>query len=399
MGAPLEGVRVLDLTQNLPGPFCTLVLADLGADVVKVEPPGGDPMRRFPPFVGSVSAGHLTVNRDKRSVVVDLKAPGGRGVLLRLARGADVLVEGFRPGTLDRLGVGHAALRAANPRLVVCAITGHGQDGPRAGVAGHDLNYLADAGVLGLAGRAGHDGPPAPLPVQVADLAAGGLFAAVGVLAALAGRERSGEGTVVDTSMTDGAMALLSIHLGGLLAGGPEPRRGEGFLAGGAAWYDVYACADGGEIALGAVEPKFFARACALLGVPELAARQFDSEPGAQDDVRARLAAVFATRPRDAWAALLDGQDTCASPVLGVAEAVDRRRDELAARGMLVTVDVPGHGPVPTLGTPLRLAGHARPSGRPPAELGADTDAVLAEHGFAAGEVAALRAAGAVAGP
>ena len=390
MAGPLEDVLVLDLTQNLPGPFCTLLLADLGATVVKIEPPGGDPMRAFPPQVGGASAGHATVNRNKLSVVLDLKLAAGAAALRRMAAAADVMVEGFRPGTLERLGLDPAELTAANPRLVVCRITGYGQDGPYATRAGHDLNYLAYAGVLGLMGRVADDRPVVPA-VQIADLAAGGLMAAVGILAGLAGRERTGRGTVVDASMTDGAASLLGIHLAAALAECRQ-ERGRGPLSGGAAWYDVYRCADGRFVALGAVEPKFFARTCELLGAPDLADRQFD--PAAQDDLRERLAARFATRTRDEWAAVLSAEETCVAPVLTPEEAA--ADPQLAHRGVIIDVPLPGGGVARVPGTPLRLAGYDRPPPAAPPEMGADADAALPRFGFTPAEIADLRDSGAI---
>jgi alpha-methylacyl-CoA racemase len=252
---PLEGVRVLDLTRLLPGPFASLVLADLGATVDKVEDPhGGDYLRHMPPAMGDANGAFQLLNRGKRSVVLDLKHAQGRAALLDAVASYDVLFEQFRPGVLDRLGLGHATLRARNPRLVVCALTGYGQSGPLAPRAGHDLNYLARAGILGATGPTA--GPPQVPGFQLADVS-GGLWSVIGILAALARRERTGEGEVVDIAMCDATVLFAATSFGGALAGHPGGR-GDEILTGGIAPYCTYATQDGGAIALGSLEPKFW---------------------------------------------------------------------------------------------------------------------------------------------
>jgi alpha-methylacyl-CoA racemase len=394
----LEGLRVLDLSRLLPGGFCSLLLADLGADVIKVEDTGmGDYLRWAEPrYEGAdPSAGSalfLSLNRGKRSVRIDLKTDGGREVLLRLARGADVLLESFRPGVLDRLGVGYERLREENPRLVYCAITGYGQDGPFAARAGHDTNYLARIGMLGLGGEP--DGPPLQAPAQVADLGGGALMAAFGILAALRERDRSGEGQLVDVSMADGALSWLAMVAARHFADGAVPRRGGLELAGGLLCYRPYRCADG-WVALGALEPKFWRAWCVGVGREDLIERQF--EPVGSEAHR-EVEAVFATRDRAAWEAFNDEHDCCLEPVLELDEALES--ELVRARAMVVEVDQPGAGPVRLLGAPVKLsrtpADPARAGG--PA-LGADTHAVLAEAGYEPERIRALEAAGAVAGP
>ena len=273
MTGALAGLRVLDLSRLLPGGFCSLLLADMGADVVKVEDTAaGDYLRWAEPRHEGADptaggAMFLALNRGKRSLRIDLKTPQGVDVLLRLARDADVLLESFRPGVLDRLGAGHARLREENPRLVVCAITGYGQDGPFAGRAGHDIDYLARAGLLGLTGAA--DGPPVQAAGQIADVGGGALMAAFGILAALRERDRSGEGQVVDVSMTDGALSWLAMDAARVLAGAAPPARGRQELAGGLLCYRPYRCADG-WVALGALEPKFWRAWCEGVGREDL---------------------------------------------------------------------------------------------------------------------------------
>jgi alpha-methylacyl-CoA racemase len=383
---PLAGVRVLDLSRLLPGPYATLVLADLGAEVVKVEEPrGGDYLRWIPPLAGAQSGAFHALNRNKRSLALDLKAEGGAAVLRRLARSFDVLVESFRPGVLERLGVGREALRAENPRLVTCAITGYGQDGPYRDLAGHDLNYCAIAGALAVNGPA-----EAPLPYGVppADVAGGAWVAVAGILAALHRRATTGEGGFVDVSMTEGVLGMLAMPLGMAWARGTPLRRAE-LLSGAAACYRTYRTQDGRFMALGALEPHFFRRFCEAVGRPELAERQLDQ--GGRGPVE-ELEALFLTRTRDAWARLGREHDVCLTPVL---EGDEPSQDpQLRTRQLFGEVANPWEGQtLPTLATPVRVDG-ARVPLRPAPALGADTDAVLAEAGFTGREIAALRERG-----
>lgn len=389
MALPLAGVRILDLTRLLPGPYATLVLADLGADVVKVEDPqGGDWLRWMPPLAGEQSGAFHALNRNKRSLALDLRRPEGVEAFLRLAARADAVVESFRPGVLDRLGVGYEALRARAPGLVLCSISGYGQDGPYAARAGHDLDYCAVSGVLAANGP---PDAPRPLGVQVADVAGGAWPAVAGILAALLRRAATGEGAHVDVSMTEGALALLAMPLGMAWARGAPLARGRELLDGGAACYGVYRTRDGRFVALAALEPPFFAAFCDAVGRPELAARQWD-EGGA--GLRAELEAIFASRARDEWAAFAAAHDACVAPVL---EGDEPRADpQLAARGAFVEVDTPWEGrALPAVASPVRLRGEAAPR-RPAPRLGEHGEAVLAEAGFSPAEIAALRAAGAL---
>jgi alpha-methylacyl-CoA racemase len=380
----LAGLRVLDLSRLLPGGFCSLLLADFGADVIKVEDMGmGDYVRADEPSF-------LALNRGKRSIRLDLKHEAGRDAFLRLTRTADVVLESFRPGVMDRLGVGYERLREENTGLVYCAITGYGQDGPFAARAGHDMNYLARAGLLGLTGEP--DGPPVQAAGQIADIGGGALMAAFGILAALRARDRSGEGQLVDVSMTDGALSWLAMVAARHFADGAVPRRGGTELAGGLICYRPYRCADG-WVTLGALEPKFWQAWCAGVGREDLAKCQFDP---VGSDTHHEVEAVFAQRTRDEWEAFGDEHDCCLEPVLALDEAL--RSELVRAREMVISVDQPGAGPVRLLGTPVKLsrtpADPARAGG--PA-IGADTDPVLAEVGYGPQEIGALREAGAVA--
>jgi len=391
MTGPLDGIRVLDLSRLLPGGYCSLLLADYGAEVLKVEDTGlGDYIRWAPPRYEGVepsaaSAPFLALNRGKRSLRLNLKAREGREVLLRLVSSHDVLIESFRPGVLDRLGAGYERLREANPRLVYCAISGYGQSGPDRDRPGHDLDYLARAGLLGLTGV--RDGPPIPPAGQIADLGGGALMAAFGILAALHEREHSGEGQLVDVSMTRGAQSWLALVAARFLAGGGVPRRGELELAGGLACYRPYACADG-WVALGALEPKFWDALCRGLGREDLLERHMDAS------VAGELEAIFATRTRAQWTAFEEEHRCCLEPVLDLDEALARVPESV------VEVDQPGaRGPVRLLGPPVGLSRTPPDGTRPGPALGADTDAVLAELGYRPEEVERLKAAGAVAGP
>ena len=386
---PLTGVRVLDLTRLLPGGYCTLLLTDLGADVVKVEEPGrGDYLRWMPPFVDGEGAMNRAMNRGKRSVVLDLKHPDGPGVLGRLAALFDVLVESFRPGVLDRLGLGHETLRREHPHLVTCAITGYGQDGPYRDRVGHDLTYLGYGGVLGLTGEA--DGPPVVPAVQIGDLG-GGATAALGIAAALLERSRTGRGRFVDVSMLDGVVSWLMIHAGAYLATGEEPERGRMPLSGGSACYGVYRAADGRNLTVAAIEPRFWSALCSALGMPELAGEQF-APPDRQREIADRLQQAFATRSRDEWLAALEPLEACVGPVNTIGEALGD--PQVRHRGMVAEVDDRAVGPA----SPVRFDGASAIASRPAPGLGEHTAEVLAEAGFSDREVAGLLARGAVAG-
>jgi alpha-methylacyl-CoA racemase len=398
MSLPLEGVRVLDLSRLLPGPFCSLLLADFGADVLKVEDTAmGDYLRWSPPMVEGVedsaaSAMFLALNRNKRSVRVNLKDARGREVLFALVRSSDVVLESFRPGVLDRLGCGYAALREVNPAIVYCAISGYGQDSPLRERSGHDLNYLALAGLLGLTGDA--DGAPVQPAGQIADLGGGALMAAFGILAALRERDRSGEGQLVDISMTDGTLSWLAMVAARFLAEGVVPRRGGLELGGALACYRPYRCADG-WITIGALEPKFWASFCHGVGREDLVGGQFDP-PGS--DTHRAVEAVVAARTRDEWAAFAAEHDCCLEPVLDLDQVL--ASDHAAARGMVVELDQPGAAaPVRQLGVPVKLSRTpGEPGRRPGPSLGEHTEEVLLELGYGSEEIRALFEAGAVAG-
>jgi crotonobetainyl-CoA:carnitine CoA-transferase CaiB-like acyl-CoA transferase len=323
----LAGIRVLDLTRLLPGAYCTQVLADMGADVIKIEEPGrGDYMRWMPPLVDGQSVLFAALNRGKRSVVLDLKTERGRDALLRLVDTSAVLLEGNRPGVMDRLGLGWDVLHARNKRLVMCSITGYGQNGPYAQRAGHDLNYMAISGALALNGP--RDGAPIPLSVQVADVGGGALQAAVGILGAVVAVGRGAVGTWIDVSMTDGAIGFMTLVFAARGAG-ERIGRSDQRLAGRYPCYRVYACKDGGFYSVGALEPKFWNALCAALGRPDLVEQQYSESI----DVQRTVEEIFGTRTRDEWREVLSGVDACCEPVLDVDEVATH--PQVAARGVL----------------------------------------------------------------
>ncbi len=397
MSPPLEGIRVLDLSRLLPGGFCSLLLADFGAEVLKVEDTGmGDYVRWSPPFHegaddSAKSALYLSLNRGKRSIRLNLKEERGREVLLKLVREYDVVLESFRPGVLDRLGVGYERMKQENPRLVYCAITGYGQTGPYTQRAGHDMNYLGLVGLLGLSGERG--GPPVQAAGQIADLGGGALMAAFGILAALRERERSGEGQLVDVSMSDGALSWLALVAGRYLCDGVTPHRGDLELAGAILCYRPYACADG-YVTLGALEPKFWQAWCRGVGREDLIEKQFE-RPGS--DAHAEVERVFLERTREEWTAFAAEHDCCLEPVLDLDEALDS--ELVRARGMVAEIEQPGgERPVRQLGVPVKLSRTpGAPAGPGPA-LGEHTREVLSSLGYSEDDIAALLESGAAAG-
>ncbi|MGA2931594.1 MAG: CaiB/BaiF CoA-transferase family protein [Acidimicrobiales bacterium] len=368
---PLAGVTVLDLSTVGPAARCTRLLSDYGAQVVKVGPvPSADASPIEPQFFAY--SGH----RGMRRALVDLKHGDGKEAFLSLAAVADVVVESFRPGVVDRLGIGYDAVSARNPGIVYCSTSGYGQDGPHAQWAGHDVDYLAVGGYLAMS-TPGADGAP-PLPgATVADAAAGGMQAALAITAALAGRATTGEGTYLDVSVAEGVLWLMSLLIDEQLALGTDPRPGHDVLSGRYACYATYGTADGKWVAVGAIEAKFFANLCAALGCPELAGAQLDDD--AQPAIRAAFAAAFATRTRDEWVEALASADTCVAPALEISEVA--AHPQFAARGVVTDATHPTEGTFSQL-APL-LAGMPRPDA--PAPLPdmtlTDTEHLLKEAG------------------
>jgi alpha-methylacyl-CoA racemase len=416
MSLPLSGIRVLDLSRLLPGGFCSLLLADFGADVLKVEDTGaGDYIRWAPPYYegaqdSAKSAMFLSLNRNKRSIRIDLKSEAGREVLLALVREYDVVLESFRPGVLDRLGVGYERMREVNPGIVYCAISGYGQTGPKRDASGHDMNYLGLIGLLGLTGEKG--GAPIQSAGQIADLGGGALMAAFGILAALrerdggpdnsgsqssssAQRSGSGLGQLVDVSMADGALSWLAMVAGQYFADGVIPRRGEQMLAGSIVCYRPYECVDG-WVSLGALEPKFWQAWCRGVGREDLIEKQFE-KPGSE--AHAQVIEVFKDRTRAQWQQFATEHDCCLEPVLELDEAL--ASELVQQREMVVTLDQPGvKDGVRQLGIPVKLDRTPGEHNRIPGPtLGEHTEDVLRAAGYTDERIAELLSQGAVAGP
>jgi alpha-methylacyl-CoA racemase len=376
---PLKGLRIIELAGIGPGPFCAMLLADMGADVVRVD-------RTEASDLGVPMDKRFDINgRNRRSVALDLKSPAGREAVKRLVARADVLIEGFRPGVAERLGLGPADCHAVNPRLVYGRMTGFGQSGPMSQAAGHDLNYIALTGALHAIGPAG--GKPVPPLNLVGDYGGGALYLAMGLLAALHERTQSGRGQVVDAAMVDGAASLASIFYGMTASGRWSSKRGDNLLDGGAPFYDTYETADGKYVSIGALEPKFFAEMAGRIGLDaRFVEGQYDRK--LWPEMRAEMTRLLRSNTRDEWCKGLEGSDACFAPVLSIEEAP--RHAHAQARGAFIEVGgVVQPGPAPRF--------DRTPSGtvKPAPAAGAHTDAVLAEAGFSAEEIAALHQAGA----
>lgn len=375
MAPPIRNVKMLDLSRQLPGPFCSMLLADLGVDVLVVASP-----------TDAMGLGIPIVQRNKRSMTLNLKSPEGKQIFDRLARGADIILEGFRPGVTDRLGIDYSNMSKLNPRLIYCSISGYGQDGPYRDKVGHDINYLGYAGVLGMSGAA--NGSPAIMPVQVADIGGGGLMAAVGILAALVAREHTGRGQFVDISMMDGSVAWNVFHTLMYLVTGQEPQRGHSRLTGHNPCYAIYETKDGKYVTVGALEEHFWRNLCVALGVDEFIPDQFAEGPRREEMFRV-IRAKFREKTQAEWLAQLGPIDICFGPVNGIAEAL--MDPQVRARGMVQ--DIAG---MKAIASPVKLAHTpALPPGAPP-EFGQHTDDVLRALGYSSERITALRGAGIV---
>lgn len=374
-GKPLAGVRVLDLTQLLPGPMCTLHLADLGAEVIKIEPPEvGDPVRGGK---GKYSTMFLMLNRNKRSVELDLRSESGQMMMHKLIASADVLVEGFRPGVTERLGISYSKAQELNKKLVYCSITGFGQEGPLVEAGGHDINYQALSGVLEQSGAAG--GPPSQGNFPIADLAGGSMSAATGILAALFDAQRTGQGRHVDIAMTDCVMALNIMPAVSLQQAGQPVPRGHDYLSGALACYNIYATADDRHLSVGAIEMKFWRNFCDQIERPDLYDQgHLPGKAGAK--AKAEVASIIATCSLDEWTRRFADADACTMPVLRVDEVIEHPHTQ--HREMVSYAKHPKAGDYFHFNCPIKMTGFEQDTASPAPELGADNTALRIELGL-----------------
>ncbi|WP_095078440.1 CaiB/BaiF CoA-transferase family protein [Pseudomonas sp. Irchel s3h17] len=389
MQGPLASLKVLDFSTLLPGPFASLLLADMGAEVVRIESPTRmDLLRVLPPHDQGTSASHAYLNRNKRSLALDLKQPEALEVVKQLLQDHDIVLEQFRPGVMERLGLGYEALKAINPRLIYVSITGYGQTGPYKDRAGHDINYLALAGVASYTGR--KDSGPLPLGIQAADIAGGSLHGVIGLLAAVIARQHSGQGQHLDVSMTDCAFSLNAMAGAGYLACGVTPGREEQMLNGGS-FYDYYSTRDGRWLSVGSLEPGFMQQLCTALGQPHLAAQGLSPRPEEQKALKLALQIEFEKHDFAELCQLFAGVDACVEPVLSLAEAVEH--PQLKARELLTQVPRSDGSTQAQMACPLKFSEGLPEPRHIGAALGAHTDQVLSELGYSQEQIAALRRA------
>ena len=386
---PLTGIRVVDLSRYAPGPYCTMLMADLGADVIVVEEPPSVGRRVDREMgVSDRYKAFLPMGRNKRSVALDLKSPDMREAFFRLVDGADVVVEGFRPGVVGRLGVDYEAVKQRNPRAIYCSLSGYGQTGPHADLPGHDLNYISLAGTLGMIGWPGQ---PPSIPINVlADFAGGGLYAAFSVLAAVIARQRTGRGQHIDMAMMDGVLSLACLAAGDYFSSGVPPRPGEYFLNGSLPCYNVYATADDKWLSVACMEPWFWKKLCQALGCEQYTDVQFDADKA--PEMFAYLRRRFKEKTRDEWFAELKAQDVCATPVYGLEEAL--AQPHVRERAMITTLEHPEYGPIPQIGVAPKFSetpGRVRTLAPQPGE---HTEEVLREAGLSEEEIARITAVG-----
>jgi alpha-methylacyl-CoA racemase len=389
----LENLKILDFTTLVPGPFATMMLADMGAEVLRIESPTRpDLLRNMPPFADGQSTAHGTLNRNKRSIALDLKNPEAVAIAKRLVEDYDIVIEQFRPGVMQRLGLGYEQLHKINPKLIYCSVTGYGQTGPYRDRAGHDNNYLSISGLNGYSGRGSDRTPIMGMPV--ADIAGGSLHAVIGILAAVNQRHISGEGQQIDISMTDAMFSLNALFGSTYLSAGVEPTSGSMSLNGGS-FYDYYQTSDNRYLSIGSLEPQFFQVLCQTLGDDELLtlANQQDSET--QKALRAKLDTIIATKTLAQWREIFKDREACVEPVLTFAEACEYQ--DSAQREMIVDVKTPNGGSQRQVGSALKLSKSAPEYGVSGGAIGQHSSEILADLGFDKDAIATLRSSGAVA--
>ncbi|MGG1674358.1 CaiB/BaiF CoA transferase family protein [Neobacillus sp. NRS-1170] len=394
MSSALTSLRILDLTRLLPGPYCTMLLADYGAEVIKIEDTGlGDYVRANSPKIGENSALFHSVNRNKKSVCLNLKTDKGKEIFLKMAENADVVVESFRPGVMDRLGVGYDVLKKINPTLVYCALTGYGQTGPYANKPGHDLNYISYAGLLEFIGE--RNRKPIVPPIPIADIGGGALLATVGILMALFQRERSGKGQFVDISMMDGALSWLQLTLPDYFVTNIQPNRGELRLSGRSAFYEVYETKDGRYLSVGAVEAKFWEQFCKVIGREEFIHQQH-VPMDEQDRIKAEIQAIISTKAQKEWVEIFSKVDACVTPVN---KFEDLETDpQLIEREMIQTFHDSEIGPVKLIAPPIKMSETPGSIRKLAPKSGKHTAEILAQMGYSNQEIEALTCEGVISG-
>lgn len=388
--AALDGLRILDLSRLMPGPLCTMIMSDLGADVIKVEQPGlGDYARSAPPLIRDTGAAFLMLNRNKRSITLDLKKREAQEVVHKLARRSDVVIESFRPRVADKLGVGYSTISEINSGIIYCSLSGYGQTGPYRDIVGHDLTYMAYSGAIGATGLKG--GPPVIPAVQIADIH-GALYATIAVMAALCQREKTGEGDFIDISLMDVAVASMIMPFSFHLAGLPI-ERGQILLSGAAPFYNVYATADDRFIAVASLEPKFWAELCEALGLGKYRDDQLAMGEEAER-IRQDLAAVFRQKDRDEWVRILNQREVPCAPVYDVREVAGD--PQVKSRNMFFETETKEFGKLNQIATPIRMSHNPLAVRLPPPRLGEHTLEILQELGYSVEEAKRLKAVGAV---
>ncbi len=382
----LSGIRVLDLSRLLPGPYCSMMLGDLGAEIIKVEEPGrGDYIRYYLPKLKAESAFFLALNRNKRSMTLNLKSERGKKIFIDLVKNVDVVLESFRPGVMEKLGIGYKKLQKSNPKIIVCSISGYGQDGPYAEKAGHDINYLSIAGITGLTKT--KDGKPVIPGIQIADIG-GGMMAAYCILAAIIDREKTGKGQYIDISMTDAAMTWSTMYLGKYFADGKIPKPSSELLTGQFACYNIYKTKDGGYMSLGALEPQFWSAFCKAIGMEDMIPRQMDEGEKAEKLI-SEVKKVFLEHTKDEWIELLKDVDCCCEPVNSFDEMLSD--PQIIHRKMICEIEHPKEGTIRQINFPGKFsATPARVRLSPPA-LGQHTEEILKKLGETNKEIVNLR--------
>jgi alpha-methylacyl-CoA racemase len=391
MDRPLASLKILDFTTRLPGPFGTMVLADLGADIIRVEGPGlTDIVRLIPPFDdNNISAMHALLNRSKRFLGLDLKKPGAIEIIKRLIMAYDIVIEQFRPGVMARLGLSYEALKEVNPRIIYCSITGYGQTGPFKDRAGHDNNYLSLSGIMSQSGR--KESGPAALGVQIADVGGGSFGAITGILAAVIQRQITGQGQAIDVSMFDMSVAWNSVAIGSYLVGGEDPGYEETSLNGGG-YYDYYRTRDGRYLSIGSLEPKFWQGFCRIIERPDLLAKGFDPDKETQRQLKTEIGKVLARKTQAEWIAIFSEVDVCVEPVLNTAEVVNH--PQTVARNLIVEVPEGNGSSQKQVASPFKFSGSEAVYRHIGTEPGKDNTSILIELGYHPSEIICMKEQG-----